>query len=76
MLLRKMNTKNQGLSDLLDTHQVQPTEVKTPKQGKDHHHSLEDVPTCVSRKTQQGKEHFEAGVKQTNFKRSSPTISL
>jgi hypothetical protein len=23
-----------------DTHQVQPTEVKTPKPGQDHHHSL------------------------------------
>ncbi|KAB8261293.1 hypothetical protein BDV32DRAFT_121573 [Aspergillus pseudonomiae] len=29
------------LSDLLNTHQVRPTEVKTSRQGKDHHHSLD-----------------------------------
>ncbi|KAL4750669.1 hypothetical protein BDW72DRAFT_175600, partial [Aspergillus terricola var. indicus] len=31
----------ESLSDLLDTHQVRPTEVKTPRQGQDHHHSLD-----------------------------------
>lgn len=41
IILANTQIKKQGLSDLLDTHQVQPTEVKTPKQGKDHHHSLE-----------------------------------
>ena len=33
--------KERDLSDLLNTHQVQPTEVKTSRQGKDHHHSLD-----------------------------------
>ncbi|KAL4982692.1 hypothetical protein BDW68DRAFT_50587 [Aspergillus falconensis] len=31
----------ESLSDLLDTHQARPTEVKTPRQGQDHHHSLD-----------------------------------
>ncbi|KAL4918333.1 hypothetical protein BDW62DRAFT_200959 [Aspergillus aurantiobrunneus] len=36
-----MVKKRESLSDLLDTHRVRPTEVKTPGQGQDHHHSLD-----------------------------------
>lgn len=36
---KKIGTKH--LSDLLNTHQIWPTEVKTSRQGKDHHHSLD-----------------------------------
>jgi hypothetical protein len=35
------NGSGEDLSDLLHTHQVRPTEVKTPNQGQDHHHSLD-----------------------------------
>lgn len=72
--------RKQGLSDLLDTHQVQPTEVKTPKQGKDHHHSLEKSASSLyipEDSTRKFNTTLEAGVNgQTAKKQNANKISL
>ncbi|KAL3429897.1 hypothetical protein BDV09DRAFT_179516 [Aspergillus tetrazonus] len=54
----------ESLSDLLNTHQVRPTEVKTPRQGQDHHHSLDQAPTRnkPAEAVCTGEDKVEAGV--------------
>ena len=44
-----LSKENQNLSDLLDAHQDRPTEVKTSRQGKDHHHFLDQSKTTTAR---------------------------
>ena len=46
----KRNKEERHLSDLLDTHQVGPTEVKTSQPGQDHHHSLDQTVPLSPRK--------------------------
>ncbi|KAJ5275104.1 Nucleic acid-binding OB-fold [Penicillium chrysogenum] len=48
----------EDLSDLLDTHQDRPTEVKTSRPGQDHHHSLDrNTDTADSTRDSRGGRH-------------------